>query len=367
VTGFGRQMRSSWWTVEATLRPALPRTRPVEWLISRRDRIAAGRALDAGALGPDERDARGSDLRSVSTVLLAIAAILCLFLGNLALWMRQDVYSARNVNQEAQRIVGSPDVQGAVANLLTTKVVQPVLVEPALSASGLGLLSGLVKAPLTTAAQDLIEHVMATQPAQHVAARLVEQVVPELDSGSGPISLSPQQLFWIASPSLASNHLVATILHSAERTSCCQVVLAQRQSLSFGWRHVGMIRTAGVVLPALFFAFAALGLGIARRRGRLVMVLAGATALTGLATLISLLAGPHFWSGLMVGSGSSAGVVRAIDRTTYDGATAALRGHSLAIAVLGAGVLAGVAAARYFRPRLMTGPGGGAVVNREGA
>jgi hypothetical protein len=303
--------------------------------------------------------------RSVLTGSLAVAAILCLFVGNLALWMRQDVYSARNVDQEAQRIVGSPDVQGAVTDLLTTKVVQPALVDPALSASGLGLLSGLVKAPLTTAARGLIKQVMATQPAQHVAARLVEQVVPELDRGSGPVALSPEQLFWIASPSLASNHLVATILHSAERSGCCQVVLAQRQSLSFGWRHVGMIRTAGVVLPALFLAFAALGLCFARRRARLAVVLAGATVLTGLLTLGSLLAGPHFWAGLMVGSGPSAGVLRSIDATAYDGATAALRGHSILIAVLGAGILAGLAVARYLGPRFMTGPVGGPAVNQD--
>jgi hypothetical protein len=301
----------------------------------------------------------------VSTGLLAIAAIVCLFLGNLALWMRQDVYSARNIDQEAQRIVGSPNVQGAVADLVNTKVVQPVLVDPALSASGLGLLSGVLKAPLTTAARGLIDRVMATQPAQHVAARLVEQVVPELDRGSGPVSLSPEQLLWIASPSLASNHLVASILHTADRTGCCQVVLAQRQSLSFGWRHVGMIRTAGVVLPALFFAFAVLGLCLARRRARLAVVLAGATLLTGLATLGSLLAGPHFWAGLMAGSGSSAGVLRAIDATAYDGATAALRGHSILIAVLGAGVLAGLAVARYLGPRMVSGPEAGRAINQK--
>ncbi len=335
--------------MEANARLSITGTRPVLWLKSRHGRQDADTARASG-----DRGAGIHDFRSVSTGLLAVATILCLFLGNLALWMRQDVYSARNVDQEAQRIVGSPDVQGAVTNLLTTKVVQPVLIDPTLSASGLGPLSGLVKAPITTVTHRLIEQVMATQPAQHVAARLVDQVVPELDRGSGPVSLSPEQLFWIASPSLASNHLVATILNSADRTGCCQVVLAQRQSLSFGWRHVGMIRTAGVVLPALFFTFAVLGLCIARRRARLAVVLAGATILTGLLTLGSVLAGPHFWAGLMAGSGSSAGVVRAIDATAYDGATAALRGHSILIAILGAGVLAGLAVARYVGPRLMT-------------
>jgi hypothetical protein len=323
------------------------RNRPFRWLLGPRKPTGADAAPAAG-----ERSIGSRDWRTVSSALLAVAAIVCLFLGNLALWMRQDVYSARNVNQEAQRIVGSPDVQGAVAELLTSKVVQPVLVGAALSASGLGPLSGLVKAPLTSAARDLIVHVMATQPAQHVAARLVEQVVPELDRGSGPISLSPEQLFWIASPGLASNHVVASILQKADGTGCCQAVLAQRQSLSFGWRHVAMIRTAGVALPALFLAFAALGLCMAPRRGRLAVVLAGATALTGLVTLGSVLAGPHLWTGLMVGSGSSAGVLRAADTAAYDGATSALSGHSLAVAILGAGLLAGLAAARYVRPGL---------------
>jgi hypothetical protein len=95
------------------------------------------------------------------------------------------------------------------------------------------------------------------------------------------------------------------------------------------------------------------------------LVLAGATALTGLVTLGSLLAGPQFWAGLMVGSGSSAGVLRAIDSTAYDGATAALRGHSLLMVVLGAGVVAGLAAASYFRPSLITGRGRGTAMNRQ--
>jgi hypothetical protein len=126
-----------------------------------------------------------------------------------------------------------------------------------------------------------------------------------------------------------------------------------------------MIRTAGVVLPALFFAFAALGLCVARRRARLAVMLAGATLLTGLLTLGSLLAGPHFWAGLMVGSGSSAGVLRAIDATAYDGATAALRGHSIFIAALGASVLAGLAVVRYLEPRMTTGPGGSTAIKAE--
>jgi hypothetical protein len=52
-------------------------------------------------------------------------------------------------------------------------------------------------------------------------------------------------------------------------------------------------------------------------------------------------------------------VLRAIDATSYDAATAALRGHSVLMTILGAGLLAGLAVARYVRPRLMTGSDGG--------
>jgi len=312
---------------------------PVRWLLSRRE--GGG---DAETVGAGEVHQGGRDWRLAASRYLAVTAIVCLFLGNVALWMRQDVYSARNVNQEAQRIVGSTDVQGAVADLLAAKVVQPALAQ-----TELGPLTSLFKAPLMSVSRRLIERAVATQPAQHVAARLVEQVVPELDRGSGPISLSPEQLAWIASPSLASNSTVARALDTAERTGCCQVVLAQRQSLSFSWRHVGMIRTAGVVLPVLFVVCVGLALGLTRRRRRLAMVLAAATILVGLVTFGSLLAGPQFWDGLMVRSGSSAGILRAVDATLFNGATTALRNDSIAVAVLGTGVLAALVAARQIR------------------
>jgi hypothetical protein len=325
--------------VEPTARLAPNHTRPVLWLTSRLPARSPGEKINAG-----ERPSGHRDWRSATTRLLAVAAIVCLFLGNVALWMRQDVYSARNVEQEAQRIVGSPNVQGAVADLLTTKVVQPALAQ-----TEAGPLMVLVKAPLRSLSDRLIEQVVATQPAQHVAARLVEQVVPELDKGAGPISLSPRQLMWIASPSLASNHAVASVLNSAERSGCCQVVLAQRQTLSFGWRHVGMIRVAGVVLPALFVACVGLALGLSRRRRRLAVILAGATVLTGLVTFASLLAGPGFWDGIMVRPGSTAGVLRAVDSSVFNGATSALRTDSLVVAILGLGALAGLAAAHRIR------------------
>jgi hypothetical protein len=290
----------------------------------------------------------------VASRFLAVTAIVCLFLGNVALWMRQDVYSARNVDQEAQRIVGSSNVQGAVADLLATKVVQPALAQ-----TQLGPLTDLFKAPLISVSSRLIQKVVATQPAQHVAARLVEQVVPELDRGSGPISLSPEQLAWIASPSLASNSTVAKALNTAARTGCCQVVLAQRQSLSFAWRHVGMIRIAGIVLPALFVACVGLALGFSRRRRRLAMILAAASVGVGVVTFGSLWFGPQFWDGLMVRPGSTAGVLRAVDSTLFNGSTAALRIDSLAVALLGTGALVALVAARPLRgSRWLTGGNG---------
>jgi hypothetical protein len=294
------------------------------------------------------------DRRGATSGLLAVTAIVCLFLGNVALWMRQDVYSARNVDQEAQRIVGSPNVRGAVADLLAAKVVQP-----ALARSGLGPLTGLVQAPLMNVSSRLIQQAVATQPAQHVAARLVEEVVPELDRGAGPISLSPQQLTWIASPSLASNSIVAKALNTADRTGCCQVVLAQRQSLSFGWRHVGMIRIAGVVLPALFVVCVGLALGISRRRRRLAVILAGATVLVGLVTFGSLLAGPQFWDGLMVRPGSTAGVLRAVDAAVFNGATTTLRNESVAVVIVGLGALGALGGARLIRTSRWSAGGDG--------
>jgi hypothetical protein len=286
---------------------------------------------------------------------MAAAAVACLLLGNVALWMRQDVYSARNVSAEAQRIVGSSNVQGAVADLLTAKVLEPVLAQ-----AQLGPFMGLAEKPLLNASRRLVQEVVATQPAQHVAARLIEEVVRELDRGSGPIALSPDQLAWVASPSLAGNRLVASVLHTADTTGCCQVVLAQRQSLAFSWRHVGLVRTAGLALPALSVVLAAIALGLARRRGRLALIMAGATALTGLLTLASVVVGPHFWVGFMVKPGPTAGVFRAADTTVFNRATAGLWDHSLVVAAAGACLLAALAAGLHLRTsRLMAGAHGG--------
>jgi hypothetical protein len=276
--------------------------------------------------------------RSVVTAVLAAASVVCLLLGNVALWMRQDLYSARAVSQEAQQIMGSSDVQQAVADMLVTGVVQP-----ALAHAGLGPLTGVVSAPVMGLARRAVDAAVGSQPAQHLASRLVEQVVPQMDRGTGPVALSPEQLAWVASPGLASNRFVADALRAADRTGCCRVVLVQRSQLSFTWRHVRAIRTAGIVLPPLALAFGALAVVVSRRRLRMAMILAGATALVGAATFASLWAGPGYWSNLTSHAGPAAGVVRAAQRTVFAGATAGLRQHSLWIAGAGGAALAALA------------------------
>jgi hypothetical protein len=282
--------------------------------------------------------------RAILSALLATAAVACLLVGNVALWMRQDVYSARNVDQEAQQIMGSSDVQQAVADLLTTQVVQP-----ALDHAGLGPFRGLVSGPVMGVARRAIDDAVASQPAQHVAARLVEQVVPELDKGTGPVVLSPEQLAWIVSPSLASNHLVASLLHTADHSGCCQVVLVQRGHLSFGWRHVREIRIAGLVLPALSLVLAALAIAVSRRRVRTAMLLAAAAAVAGLLTFVSLQAGPGMWAGVANQHGPAAGVIHAAQRTAFSSVTATLRQHSLSVAGAGGVAVAILAAARWVK------------------
>lgn len=271
---------------------------------------------------------------------LAIVAVLCLLLGNTALWMRQDLYSARHVDAEAQQIVGSASVEGAVANLLTTDVVEPVLGQAG-SAS-----PGLIGASLSSAARGLIEHALATQPVQRVAARLVEQVVPELQHGTGPVTLSARQLAWIASPGLADNRLVATMLDAANGSGCCRVVLAQRHSLSFAWRHQDEIRAAGIVLPAVFVVCLTLALCLTRRRRRLATILAASTVVTGLAMVALLGVGPNWWTRLLSRPSAATGVVRAADRSVFGAATASLRLQSTVVAAAGAAALAVLAGTR---------------------
>jgi len=80
------------------------------------------------------------------------------------------------------------------------------------------------------------------------------------------------------------------------------------------------------VLPPLALAFAALAVVVSRRRLRMAMILAGATALVGIATFASLWAGPGYWANLTSHAGPAAGVVRAAQRTVFAGATAAWHG-----------------------------------------
>jgi hypothetical protein len=289
------------------------------------------------------RPARSRPWRSVVSAALAATSVVCLLLGNVALWMRQDLYSTRAVSHEAQQIMGSSDVQQAVANLFVSGVVQP-----AIDHAGLGPFTGAVSGPVMSLARRAIDDAVASQTAQHVATRLVEQVVPQLDKGTGPVALSPEQLAWVVSPGLASNRLVADALRTADRTGCCRVVLVQRGHMSFTWRHVRGIRTAGIVLPPLALVSAALAVAVSRRRVRMAIILAAAATAVGIATFASLSAGSRFFAGLTSQTGPAAGVVRAAQRAVFDGATAGLRQHSLVIAGAGGVVLAALIGGRMI-------------------
>jgi hypothetical protein len=289
--------------------------------------------------------------REVTSSVLAVAAVFCLFFGNAALWMREDFYSSHNLDRDAQQILGSTRVQSAVADLLAKQVVHL-----ALAGSGLGPFAAIIQNPAIGVADRLVSQALASQPVQHVEARLLEEVIPEMKRGAGPISLSPEQLIWIASPSLATNRVMQSVVHTADRTGCCQVVLAQRHKLSFAWRYVHQIRIAGIVLPALFVAMTGLALWITPRRKHLAMTVAIATAATGLITMGLLVTDPGVWAGLTSNSGPGAVVVRAADRAAFNTATAALRFHSLVLTVIGACAIAALASTKWTRFSSRSGP-----------
>ena len=49
--------------------------------------------------------------RSMVSALLAATSVVCLLLGNVALWVRQDLYSTRAADQQARQIMRSSNVQ----------------------------------------------------------------------------------------------------------------------------------------------------------------------------------------------------------------------------------------------------------------
>jgi hypothetical protein len=271
----------------------------------------------------------------VVSAVLAATSVVCLLLGNVALWVRQDLYSTRAADQQASQIMRSSNVQAAVGDLLVTGVV-----EPALQRAPLGVLRGVLSAPAISLARRAVDDAMASQSAQQIATRLVAQVVPQLDKGTGPVTLSPEQLAWIASPRLAGNRAVAAAVGTADRTGCCGVTLVQRGQLGFAWRHVRAIRTAGIVLIPLGLMAGLLAMAVSRRRRVMAMVLAGGLTTAGIATFAALLAGPGPWGSLAANAGPAAGVVQAAQRAAFDSATAGLRWHSLLLAGAGVVVLA---------------------------
>ena len=287
--------------------------------------------------------------RRAASAFFAAATIVCLLVGNLALWMRQDVYSGSNITREAQQIVGSPDVQHAVAALVVNRVVQPALDQVG-RRTVLGPLAATVERPVVSMAGRLVDRAVASQPAQQIEARLVEAVTPQLEKGAGPVALSPEQLVGILSPSLGTNAVVAAVLRAADRSGCCTVVLAQRADLAFGWRNIRAIRAAGIALPVLTVVFAALALTLAPRRRRLGIILAAATSIAGVVTLASLAAGPSFWVNFVSQNGAAAGVVRAAGASVFNGASAKLGLRSWALVTGGALGLVALASAGRWSP-----------------
>jgi hypothetical protein len=314
-----------------------------------------GYAADAATSDPSSVPSGniGRSWRTAASAFFAATAIVCLVLGNVALWMRHDVYSTTTVTREAQQIGRSPNVQRAVASLLVTRVVQPAIDQTLTQSlpSWLSPLRQAAEGPALKLATQLIDRAVASQTAQDVAARLVATVTPQLEKGSGPISLSPDQLARIISPSLAANSTVAEVLNSADHSGCCNVVLAQRKDLPLAWRHVSGIRTAGLALPAAAVISAGLALGLARRRRRVAVVLAAATALAGLLTLTLLWASVDFGGNLMGHSGPATALAPGTWGPIFDRATTGLRDQSWAVAAGGTIALLALGGAGRLKSR----------------
>lgn len=289
--------------------------------------------------------------RDAAAIVLAMLALLALFVGNLAYWVRHHVYDTPAVVVAAQQITGSADTQAAVTALLDEKVIRPALEQ----ASGAlpSILQGL-GGSLTDQTAGLVEgavaDAVASQTAQEISTRLVATVNGQLVEGSGPIALTPAQLLDIVAPSLADNRAVAGLVDLADRSGCCTVVLAQRGELPFVWQHVSAIRTAGVVLPIVALALGLAAVAVARRRVRIGIVLAIGIVATGALTLVALAAGVH-WGVEGIGDPAtrSTALVRQAARITFDVTVGDLRTQCWLLIVagaIGAGALIAVRAAR---------------------
>ena len=291
--------------------------------------------------------------RDVAALALALVALVALFFGNLAFWARDDLYDTAKVQAKAEKLVGSTDTQQAVTALLVERVVKPAVAQA--DASVPSILSPLTDR-LDRASVDLatkaIDQAVAAETTQEIATRLVGAVNDQLVAGTGPITLTPGQIVAIAAPSLADNRVVAKVVDVADESGCCVVELAQRDQLPFVWQHVDAIRAAGVVLPIVAVVAAGGAVALARRRGRVVLVLGIGTVVVGLATLGPLWAGSHWGVDRIGGTADpSTTVVRQAARTAFLVTDEALRRQSWVLVVVGSVATAAVIAVRVVKRR----------------
>ena len=282
---------------------------------------------------------------------LAVVALVALFAGNLAFWARDDLYDTAKVQAKTEQLVGSTDTQEAVTALLVDRVVKPAVAKA--DASIPSILSPLTDR-LDNASVDLatkaIDQAVSSQTTQEITTRLVGALNDQLVSGTGPITLTPSQIVAIAAPSLADNRVVSRIVEAADASDCCVVELASRDELPFVWQHVDAIRAAGVILPVVALVAGALALVVARRRGRIVLVLGIGTVVVGLATLLPLWAGSHWGVDHVVGTDDpSTTLVRQAARTAFRVTDEALRRQSWFLVAAGSVAVVGVIAARLVR------------------
>lgn len=286
---------------------------------------------------PDDPNPRAGRGRDILALVLAVVAVAALFVGNLAFWVRDDLYDTAKVEAKTERLVGSSDLQQVVTTLLVDRVVKPAVAKADDSVpSILSPLTDRLDAASVDLATKAIDKAVSSQTTQEIATRLAAEVNQQLVAGTGPVTLEPSQLLAIAAPSLTDNRVVTKIVDVADSSGCCLIVLAQRDQLPFVWRHVDAIRLAGLVLPLFAAAAGVAALVIARRRARLVLVLGAGTILAGVATLVPLWAGSHWGVDHVVGADDpSTTLVRQAARAAFAVTDEALRRQSWGLVLAG--------------------------------
>ncbi len=285
--------------------------------------------------------------------MLAGVALVALFLGNLAFWARDDLFDTAKVEAKTEQLVGSSDAQQAVTALLVERVVKPAVAKADASIpSILSPLTDRLDSASVDVATRAIDQAVASETTQEITTRLVGALNDQLVSGTGPITLTPSQIVAIAAPSLADNRVVARIVDAADASGCCVVELARRDQLPFVWQHVDAIRAAGVILPVAALLAAGAAVVVARRRGRVLLVLGIGTVVVGLATLVPLWAGSRWGVDHVVADDdASTTLVRQAARTAFRVTDEALRRQSWALVVVGLVTTVAVIVVRQVRRR----------------